>query len=533
MSTKDDSGQLWALSILCALLLALLIVAGAVRFYRIGLEDYWLDEIHTLANSAARRGDLEAIPHGVVLLGVPRYAELRTNSTVGAVWRGMAEDTHPPLYFILVNIWRRWFGDGEAAVRSLSAVFSQLSILVVGGILWWAGRRRMMLIAVSFLALSYVDIYEAQQARPYASPMFFVLCSTVLLIGQDRVLRKASSHDPRVAARILIPFGYALCLMAAVLTHYFVVLPLLAHALYAGHRFRGRLLIRWAIAVVAAAIGWVVLWGPAFLEQQGAISNQPWLDEYTSDHFMRTVMRAADLPMRLLFAYEPFTFRTSRSIAGGAVILVLAWILRPANRGNRPRGLATLVGAMFAIPVVVFLAIDLLLDRQMLAHLRYCYFAWPGLLGMLVLALDRLTPRRRRIALGTFILGAALTLRLPTQHTPDARVTAAVVDECARSSGLLVYDAIGWPPHWALRMYAVVCYYQSDSKLPLVLLREPPGDDLLREMMVYDRLIVVCPRPAGVSELLPDAFDVTRRLTDYIDQMGWVYLLERSSEARP
>lgn len=534
--------------------MGVLVAAGFLQFYQIGVEAYWLDEIHTLANSAGQRGALEAMPHGVVLSGIPRFADLTPNSSPASVWRGMADDTHPPLYFVLVNIWRGWFGDGEAAVRSLSAVFSLFSMLIVAGAVvgpWRGGRlyRRSesregprmvpaassgsygsviehgaaVLLAVLVVGLSYVDVYAGQQARPYAMGMFFVVGATVLLI----VLGYQPDTRRRILGALLVVV-YAFCLLGAMLTHYFAALPLLGHGVYVLVRFRGAVLMRWLVACVGAGLAWSLLWGPMFLDQLPAITNQPWLSEDRSDHLIRTVMRMTDMPMRLLFAYEPFSFNVSRSIAGGALIAVLVWLLRPSNRGGRPRGISLLFGSMFAVPVVAFLLVDVLGDRQMLAHLRYVYFAWPGLVGMVVAAVDRLAPRSRWIAVGTFVVGCALTLRLPTQDTPDVRSAAVWIEEAARPGDLLVYDAVSWPAHWASRMYAEISYYLDDVDVPFVMLRDPAGAELLEAMKAFSRLIVVCPRPGDVANPLPEVFDVVSMRSGYIDQVGWVYLLERS-----
>ncbi len=57
-------------------LLAATALASGLRLYGLGDQAYWLDELHSMANSAGRRGEFEALPHGVILEAVPRFPDL-------------------------------------------------------------------------------------------------------------------------------------------------------------------------------------------------------------------------------------------------------------------------------------------------------------------------------------------------------------------------------------------------------------------------------------------------------------------------
>lgn len=49
----------------------------------------------------------------------------------------LRQDGAPPLYYVLLHVWMRLFGSGDATVRAMSALFSLAAIPVV----WFAGRR--------------------------------------------------------------------------------------------------------------------------------------------------------------------------------------------------------------------------------------------------------------------------------------------------------------------------------------------------------------------------------------------------------
>ena len=111
------------------LLVCILVCAALVRVARLGEQEFWLDELHSLLNSAAHRADFEALPYGQILHDVPRYSDLDADSTLPAVWRGMRGDSHPPLYFVLLRAWRGLAGDGEFLTRLPSALLSVLAIV--------------------------------------------------------------------------------------------------------------------------------------------------------------------------------------------------------------------------------------------------------------------------------------------------------------------------------------------------------------------------------------------------------------------
>src|SRR4051812_49976841 len=85
-----------AISAPVAIVAGLTLLAALLRFWQIGDQSYWYDEALTVDLVRASFGDMLAGVHG--------------------------HEATPPLYFALAWAWTRVFGDGEAALRSLSAV---------------------------------------------------------------------------------------------------------------------------------------------------------------------------------------------------------------------------------------------------------------------------------------------------------------------------------------------------------------------------------------------------------------------------
>ncbi|MCX7689501.1 glycosyltransferase family 39 protein [Thermoflexus sp.] len=125
----------WVLS------LAGLLLAFALRVYRLGDQNVWWDEGFT------------------VWLARQPFLEMTL---------GTARDTHPPLYYWLLWPWIRLVGDGEFAARYLSAMLGVLTVAVIGA----AGRRLdgipTGLLALWLMGLSRFHIWWSQEIRMYA-----------------------------------------------------------------------------------------------------------------------------------------------------------------------------------------------------------------------------------------------------------------------------------------------------------------------------------------------------------------------------
>lgn len=314
-------------------LVAIVAVAAFLRISTLGVRDLWQDEIHSLLNSAAHRVELEALPSERLLTDVPRYTDLADDSSLSAVWRGMRADSHPPLYFIFLYVWRRLFGDGELALRLPAALISALSVLPVSLILREYGYRWAALGAGLLLSLAYADIRMGQQARPYSLAIFLVGVGYWLLV----VMEHRWTHATR-RWRIFWSGAYSATLCLAMLTHYFAVLAILGQVVYVLLRFRRGLLRWWVGSAALAAVVFAIVWLPGFLAQLDFIAAQDWTLESRADHIWRTVIRAADLPVRLMFQHPHHDWSAGRirfMALPGALLLVLAVLVIRHHRCSR------------------------------------------------------------------------------------------------------------------------------------------------------------------------------------------------------
>jgi len=135
-------------------------------------------------------------------------------------------DNNPPLYYILLHYWMGLFGDSEAAIRSLSAVFSVLSIFAIYKLGELIFDRETAIISALLLALSPYHIWYAQEARTYS------LLALLTLLSMYFFLRSLERKDAPIRV------GYVLSTVLLMYTHRFGLFLVAAQNIYMFIRFR-------------------------------------------------------------------------------------------------------------------------------------------------------------------------------------------------------------------------------------------------------------------------------------------------------
>lgn len=215
-----------------ALLLLALLLAFALRLFRLQDANIWWDE--GLAAWAGR------MPLGQM-----------------AAWTGA--DVHPPLFFALLHFWRLAAGESEFALRFLSAAFGVLTVAALWrlGLVVNSRRPGLALAGATLLALSRFAIWWSQEARMYM--LGGLLCTLSLLL--TLLLRR------RFTARRAV--AWLLVTAAALWTLYLLAFLLIIEGLYwllslrsqPNARQRWRLLWRWAVlqaGVLAIFLPWLL-----------------------------------------------------------------------------------------------------------------------------------------------------------------------------------------------------------------------------------------------------------------------------------
>ncbi len=479
-----------------------LALALALRLEGLGRSDLWLDELHALADSAGRRKALEGVRPDTVVESAAGATCLGPETNAVAVFRGMRDDTHPPVYFEALYAWRRLWGDGRASLRLLSVLASLATLIGLALVLRELGEPRAATWAAIVLAASAVAIQMAQDTRPYAVGALFATLAAWALVR----LCHASPGVPRAWLAYAVLYGA--CVYLTAMTHYFAVLALVGPLLCAG-RLGPRPRLAQVSALAAAAL-FAATWSASLAMQMRAIGGQSWVVDTLPGAWRHALVRFAATPVTLLLAVPA---------ALPVALLGLALGCALALRAFRERSTATVFfTAWAAVPILTLGVVDLVSSRHLLALSRYPSFALPGLAGAVGLALAALPVATLRGVLAASALACAATLRLPTPKPSDLPQESTTTAAFARPGDLVVFAG---PRTWTRLSYPVLAYRIDQATAPrpcaapapvrYVMMTRPPGPGLHAALGDFDRLFVVT-NPRGPQRAVPnprpDVYDV-------------------------
>ncbi len=256
---------------------------------------------------------------------------------------------HPPLYFVLLHFWIRAAGRGEFSLRFLSALFGELSIPLI----WGLGRRiygsGAGFVAALLLTVSPFHVWYSQETRSYTLWLSLVIASFVLL-GE-------AWERPRLRRW----FGYALSIAAALYTHFYTILAVVAQSLYvilllgmrreAGLRRLKERLLGFCLGLGAVALAFSP-WIPS-LAWQYRFNRTYWQGRLELARAAKDVI-AAFAAGKLLggFALNLASVLLVAAFAAGVVATVRE---RPLKREGFFTGVYALMGAL--MPIVLLFAL--------------------------------------------------------------------------------------------------------------------------------------------------------------------------------
>jgi uncharacterized membrane protein len=209
------------------LALAIVIVFGILfRLVNLDQKPYWHDETYTsLRISGFKIEEVMQLFDGQIIdvEALNPYQQVSPeNGAIATIQRLAEEDSqHPPLYFVMVRVWAKLFGSSILSLRSLSALFSILSLPMM----YWLCVELFALplvgwMAMALMATAPIYIRYAQEARPYSLWILLILTTCVALL---RAMRQKSATSWGI---------YAIAMIAALYCHLFSALVLIAHGLY-------------------------------------------------------------------------------------------------------------------------------------------------------------------------------------------------------------------------------------------------------------------------------------------------------------
>lgn len=400
------------------IIILLLLVAFALRLYRLDFQDIWWDE--------ARNIDVAS-----------------RNLAVIATAKEM--DIHPPLYFYTLHFWMLGAGRSEFAVRFLSVFFSLLTIplfycfgVAMSQTTLHAPRSTLhafSLLAATIAAFAPFYVSEAQETRMYTMAIFLSTASAYCLY---RAWREGGR---------LLWASYVLASALSIYTHYSAGFILIAENAFLAllvllgppPTSRLSLLRRWVLSQLA--IG--VLYLPQLrlaLRQVVAYENP--------------TMGVPDLPSFLLQVWQNFSLGPAADLiqpapflAGIAFILVLGLDIGLASLKSQVSSLKSQVVWLCLWLVLPLLLYFYILRERPFFHPRYIMLATPPYYLLLAWALGQIWKRMPAVGLLSvaFLLAAfASAIRVdffdPAGFSDDTRGLARFIEGQAGENDVVLID---------------------------------------------------------------------------------------------
>lgn len=400
--------------LLSALLVSCTIIIGTLlRFYDLGGEGYWYDELIMV-----------------------RVASEDLGSIFDRVLGG-----RPPVYVLLAHWFVQIFGISEIATRSLSAIAGSLSIVVM----YHVGRElfgwRVGLLGTVFFVLSEFQIYQAQNFRYYSLLVLFTLLANFFYI-------------------CALKYGtykyFALYALASILmfyTHTFSLFSMVAPGIYfllLWKRYH-HLWRPWLISHIAIGLGILPGLWIAFLEEAaGTTGVQIWI---TTQAWWYPLMTLREFLFPLAFYLSPKRLMASAIFFVFGMGVLLFWkgrgpwfaslrTLIPTARQKISEQSTNLVFVLLWLVLTIIIPFTLSqLVSPIYTH-RYVIGAAPALyilVGIGLLFMHRIVPLP--ITFGIFLLLTAPGLRdyYVVDRKEKWHETALYVDEHNQQGDVIMF----------------------------------------------------------------------------------------------
>jgi mannosyltransferase len=179
---------------LILLLLVILFLGLFLRIYNLGNESIWLDEATSI-----------------------KFANLNLFKIVEETSQN---DTHPPLYYIVLHYWINLFGDSEFSTRFPSVIFGFLAIFMIYKIGSLIFDKEAGILSSLILALSVFHIHYSQEVRMYSLMTLLTLLSMYFFI---RLLKERS---------FIVSVCYLLSSILLIYTHSYGLFIIIAQNIY-------------------------------------------------------------------------------------------------------------------------------------------------------------------------------------------------------------------------------------------------------------------------------------------------------------
>lgn len=326
----------------------------------------------------------------------------------------LRQDGSPPLYYLILGVWIRLIGDGEARTHALSLGFALLTIPAGWALARTLFSERAAWFTAVIAALIPFLSYYAQETRMYALVVALSLTTAgayALVYLQDR--RRWMALFVLAGTALAYTHNWGLFLLAG------TALALLPRVVSGRVRWRDALLGYGAIALLYAP------WLPTLLYQAGH-TGAPWSNAPS----------LRELPGALADLAGGAGPAVALLLAGGSGLVAYLSLREPGQRG--PRSQEADVATTLGLAIVLALALAFVAS-QISPGWSIRYFA--ALIGPLILLAGAVLSRAGNLGLVAVALLAGLWLHPPTDRVnnkSNVHHVAVLLRDAVRPGDLVV-----------------------------------------------------------------------------------------------
>lgn len=358
-----------------------ILLGTGLRLYNLGGQGIWHDEQCTLMYAQGKFGyylQKYRVDYMDARAFRDEITEAPSIQPIAVVHEIYNYDPHPPLYYLIVNLFISAFGTSEFVLRLPSALFGILTIpflFLLGSRLYNAGLG---LIAAGLFALAPYQVYFAQEARMYSMVVFLSVLSTWLLLELS-FRRKEGGRWSGWALWI----AYILITTAGIYTQYLFVfiLPFQFIFVLARHLYDRAFLSRWFLAMVLSFLA-ILPWLIACSFQSNGPLTISWL------HGRWPIARLIRIAIENLSGFIWFKDLRPYKFKWLWIILFFMGLLSAGRRKS-----LWLLPLWAGVPLAATVFADTILGTHASAVNRYLILSTPPLYLLLALGLVSLPTR--------------------------------------------------------------------------------------------------------------------------------------------
>jgi mannosyltransferase len=383
-------------------------------------------------------------------------------------------DVAPPVYFLLLHVWMRMFGDSVFVFRVLSVVFGVLTVWVIASLGTVLFNRETGLLSAFLAAIHPFQVWYSQEGRMYSLATFFAALTILMLV---RALKSPGSR--------LQWTGFALSGLVLLYTQYYGALLLTALVIYGFYHIANMERLRttafWSFVCVTIfwAIGFLP-WSPILLtdyRHAGAPGGFPLMF-----HWLLTP--AYVLLKNILFGVEMYV-RDNMWLYPVPLLIGTAYLVSALK--NWKNSGVKLLAMTFAIPFGVVYLLSLTGMRLYKSHPFILFH--PAIIVLLAFGFTQIRPRFGRLSGVVFVIAqiyVLLTLVLGGQYQkPRVHDIADRIEEAGGNKASVAVIPAFMPNPMPIVGDLLAFRYHSGNRFDTVYLYGETADDLVKKIVEH------------------------------------------------